>query len=197
MPYWNSSLDASAPQDSAVLSANRFGGNGTGSRQIVTNGAFANWQADYPQAHALTRRYDGGTMINPFATVDVINAIIAKSTTFDQLRGALESDPWVGPHLGIGGDMATMAASNDPLCWVHRAYIDSLWAQWQLQHGHSYGGHNPDGSLATINDALPAYGGVKVSNTMDTAKFVDATGQPTGYSYTPPKWPYLPADSKE
>jgi tyrosinase len=63
-----------------------------------------------------------------------INSILATGVTppdFTAFSLALES-PHNMVHNLVGGTMATSASPADPLFWLHHAFIDKLWADWQL-----------------------------------------------------------------
>ena len=34
-----------------------------------------------------------------------------------------------GPHVWVGGDMATFCSPSDPVFWLHHGFIDCLW-EW-------------------------------------------------------------------
>jgi hypothetical protein len=135
IPYWDAAYDGARPERSAVFSPNWAGGNGAGlSHVVVQAGAFGEWHADYPESHQLRRAWNGGTWITAWQTTEVINAIVAQETTYAAFRaGLMRFDGSV--HTGIGGDMATMAAPNDPIFYLQAANIDRIWATWQEQRG--------------------------------------------------------------
>lgn len=70
---------------------------------------------------------------------------------------------WVGGIFDINGQqvkgsMAALDTSpNDPAFFLHHAYVDRVWAQWQQEHGTSYiagdgrNGWNPPDSLFPFN----------------------------------------------
>jgi tyrosinase len=42
-------------------------------------------------------------------------------------------------HTSVGGDMDTEHSSNDPLFFLHHAFLDKLWYDWQnMGHGDEY-----------------------------------------------------------
>lgn len=51
-------------------------------------------------------------------------------TTWDSFRGSLESIHNT-VHVRIGGQMGGASSPQDPLFWLHHAFIDKLWADWQ------------------------------------------------------------------
>jgi tyrosinase len=67
-------------------------------------------------------------------------------------------------HVWVGGQMATGVSPNDPVFWLHHAFIDRLWTQWQERHPDSaYApvAATPDvvdlrGTMRPWNDVTPA-----------------------------------------
>ncbi|KOU67280.1 tyrosinase [Streptomyces sp. MMG1533] len=37
-------------------------------------------------------------------------------------------------HRWVGGHMATGASVNDPVFWIHHAFVDLVWSRWQRRH---------------------------------------------------------------
>ena len=52
-------------------------------------------------------------------------------------------------HNAVGGDMAGAASPTDPLFWLHHAFIDKTWADWQA----SSNGKNPPSPSTVIKPA--------------------------------------------
>ena len=132
LPYWDWSRDSQAPELSPIFSAEYLGGNGDPMRgNAVTDGPFRDAQFFYPQPHPLKREFNEDGRLGAFYSSEQLNQIIMSSSTYDALRRGLEVAPNGIVHVNIGGDMATMYAPNDPIFWLHRAYIDKLWDDWQ------------------------------------------------------------------
>jgi len=57
------------------------------------------------------------------------------------------------------GDMgAITTGANDPVCFLHQAFIDKTWADWQAKHNAAdYGGQHRDRNVAA-SDALAPFG---------------------------------------
>lgn len=75
-----------------------------------------------------------GASFNPgnLPTQSHINSVNANSN-FTAFQSALESPHnWV--HNAVGGTMATSASPADPLFWLHHAFVDKIWADWQKTH---------------------------------------------------------------
>jgi hypothetical protein len=53
---------------------------------------------------------------------------------YDAFWRELELDIHNPPHRWVGGVMAGIASPGDPVFFLHHAWIDMLWVQWQRQH---------------------------------------------------------------
>jgi hypothetical protein len=123
----------------------------------VTNGRFSQWQPAYPSPHCLRRTWDNGNTISAYYSPQALQSIIRSSTTFDQYRQRIESVPHGQVHVSIGQDMVTMYSPNDPVFFLHHAFIDKLWADWQASgqgRDQAYNGRNPNGSNVRTSDIL-------------------------------------------
>ncbi|MCM2424236.1 tyrosinase family protein [Streptomyces sp. RKAG293] len=170
LPYWDWSRDSQAPERSVIFSSAYFGGNGAGSNRCVTSGAFAGWQVRIPNQRCLQRQFNGGSTIGSWYSPGMIeNLLNTNRTSYDQFRRAIEGSPHASVHVNIGGDMSQMYSTNDPLDWVHHAFIDLLWAEWQARNpslANTY-----QGSTSTLLRPF----GVTVASTLDTRSL--------GYTY--------------
>ncbi|MCX4547162.1 tyrosinase family protein [Streptomyces sp. NBC_01565] len=172
LPYWDWSRDSQAPHNSSVLSPSYFGGTGRKADGVVVGGSFANWPCTV--GHRGPLRRSGEPTIEPFYNRPLLNNVVQTSRTYTELRERLEGSPNGLVHVNIGGDMGTMHSPNDPLFWVHRAFIDLLWAQWQQRsprNADDYGGEGAD-----RDDVLPGLG-MTVKDALHTAGL--------GYTYKP------------
>lgn len=171
VPYWNWSYDSQAPERSPVFSYNFMGGNGRAGG-CVTDGKFSGWRVSYPTPHCLQRRFDAGNRINSFYSSDVITRIMAQSTDYAALRKAIEFAPSGSVHVGIGGDMALMQAPNDPIFWLHIAYLDKIWWRWQQispRNAISVNGPLSSGRPITTKTVIPGLkSSYTVGNVLDT-----------------------------
>ncbi|KAI0220986.1 hypothetical protein L0F63_004345 [Massospora cicadina] len=180
LPYWDWSIDSQAPELSPILTNTYFGGNGRSSDSCVVQGNFARWNVPIPNPHCLRRRYNRGDRISAFYSPESLEAIISQATTYDQLCTSIEGGPHGAVHTGIGGstgDFSQMYSSNDPLFYVHHAFIDLLWNEWQMRNpslANTYNG----GSASTSNIMRPF--NVPVSQVLNT--------KAAGYCYTYPRY---------
>jgi hypothetical protein len=120
LPYWDWSRDAQAPENSPVLSSSYFGGPGRKPDGAVVDGAFANWRCTVPNPHALRRTTDAH--IPAFYGPEIIEDMVARATSYDQLRRNLEAPqppgllperqgPGGARHAHIRSDARVAAAS--------------------------------------------------------------------------------------
>lgn len=140
LPYWNFSIDAPAPEQSVVLSSAFVGGNGRGVDSLVEDGPFAGWSVGYPDSpgiapvrHILSRQFDQRDRISGFHSPQAISSILLHSQTIADLSTQLQ--PVVAKvFAGVGGDINTDFAPNDPLFWLVACYIDKLLGDWLQMH---------------------------------------------------------------
>jgi Common central domain of tyrosinase len=81
---------------------------------------------------ALLRRWSvkRGTWTPDFLpTRGIVNAVL-REDGYRAFQSDLEAIHG-GAHNAVGGDMAKARSPNDPLFWLHHAYIDRLFARWQ------------------------------------------------------------------
>ena len=68
------------------------------------------------------------------ATAAQLNALLA-GAAFPAFQSTLEASPFHNLLHGlVGGTMRTSASPADPLFWLHHAFIDKIWADWQMLH---------------------------------------------------------------
>ncbi|MFF3345100.1 tyrosinase family protein [Streptomyces sp. NPDC002779] len=157
LPYWDWTKDRSAA--SAPWTADLLGGTGRRSDRQVMTGPFAyaegNWtlRENVTDGKFLTR--DLGRVRDPIALPTksdlewaladpVYDAPPWDSTVRKGFRNKLEG--WGqgrGPvawrnhnrvHRWVGGDMVGGASVNDPVFWLHHAFVDLCWTRWQRRH---------------------------------------------------------------
>ncbi|KAK9766486.1 hypothetical protein K7432_004400 [Basidiobolus ranarum] len=158
IPFWDWSLDSQAPEQSPVF--NWFGGNGEGPDSCVLTGPFANWPVAIPEKRCLRRDFDRNTLLSPFMPPEVLNYFIENAQDYRQLHEYIEDVPHNRIHIGIGGekgDMDMASSANDPIFWIHHAFVDKIWADWQAANdtrSRSYLGLNSDNTRASLEDDL-------------------------------------------
>ncbi|MGC5037580.1 MULTISPECIES: tyrosinase family protein [unclassified Streptomyces] len=157
VPYWDWTRDRSAT--STPWTADLLGGNGRRSDRQVMTGPFAyaegNWtlKEGVTDEEFLTR--DLGRARDPiqlptkseleWALKDPLyDASPWDSTVRKGFRNKLEgwgtgrgSASWHNHnrvHRWVGGAMVGGASVNDPVFWMHHAFIDLVWSRWQRRH---------------------------------------------------------------
>ncbi|CAL9455971.1 Tyrosinase [Streptomyces sp. enrichment culture] len=169
VPYWDWTRDRSPT--SMPWTADLLGGNGRRSDRQVTTGPFAyaegNWtlKEGVTDEEFLTR--DLGRARDPiqlptrseleWALKDPLyDASPWDSTAGKGFRNKLEgwgtgrgSASWHNHnrvHRWVGGAMVGGASVNDPVFWMHHAFIDLVWSRWQKRHReHRYLPAKPPG----------------------------------------------------
>ncbi|WP_328312203.1 tyrosinase family protein [Streptomyces sp. NBC_00442] len=189
VPYWDWTRDNSPA--SSVWADDFMGGNGRrGDLQVMT-GPFAyahgNWEVtvNVTEERFLTR--DMGRPRDPIklpTAADVSRALADpvydvspwNSTSGSGFRNKIEG--WTTApgnarfrthnqvHRWISGLMLGGAAVNDPVFWLHHAYVDSLWSRWQAAHTGSKQylpdvppplGDPQHGRVAALADPMPPW----------------------------------------
>ncbi len=71
---------------------------------------------------------------NSLASVSDLNALLAQPV-FATFQGTLEAAPFHNRLHGlVGGTMGLSSSPADPIFWLHHAFIDKIWADWQALH---------------------------------------------------------------
>ncbi|WP_369246685.1 tyrosinase family protein [Streptomyces sp. R41] len=169
VPYWDWTRDRTTT--SAPWTEDLLGGNGRRSDHQVITGPFAYAQGHWTIREGITNREfltrDLGRARAPIAlpTRTELESALADpvydtspwdSTCTNGLRNKLEGwrtgrdrVAWRNHnrvHRWVGGVMLGAASVNDPVFWVHHAFIDLQWTRWQRQHqGARYLPANPPG----------------------------------------------------
>ncbi|ORX91456.1 Di-copper centre-containing protein [Basidiobolus meristosporus CBS 931.73] len=161
LPYWDWTIEAGSPENSEIW--RWFGGNGNGvGDSCLTEGPFGGWEARFPRRHCLSRRWDGGRTIPSFWSRQSVNNIIRRSRNYNELREYIEPGPHATVHFGVGGDFRVMSSPNDPLFWMHHAFVDKIWADWQDANptvANDYSGVNHmNGGAVALSDTLEPFG---------------------------------------
>ncbi|MDX3454747.1 tyrosinase family protein [Streptomyces sp. ME02-8801-2C] len=158
VPYWDWTRDrttAGVPWREDLL-----GGTGRSSDQRVMTGPFAYDHGDWTIRESITDgeflTRDLGHAREPLAlpTRRDLDAALAdpvydvspwNSTSAKGFRNKLEgwgkgqgAGSWRNHnrvHRWVGGHMVGSASANDPVFWLHHAFVDLCWSRWQRRHG--------------------------------------------------------------
>ncbi|MFI5617086.1 tyrosinase family protein [Streptomyces sp. NPDC051567] len=158
VPYWDWTTDTSPV--SSLWADDFLGGTGRdGDRQVMT-GPFAHERGGWNvtvgvrEARFLTRNLgrpqDPVSLPTPaelrWALGDPVYDVSPWDSTVGGFRNKLEG--WAAPrsehwrnhnkvHQWIGGHMTGGTAPNDPVFWLHHAFVDLIWDRWQQKHPDS------------------------------------------------------------
>ncbi|KAL3895473.1 MAG: hypothetical protein SGCHY_004683 [Lobulomycetales sp.] len=83
--------------------------------------------------------------------------LILDEDDYDTFRNLFEGSYHANVHNFVSGDMLTMISPNDPAFFLHHAFVDKIWAEWQLRHPDSaedYSGVNHRGRSSNLNNGL-------------------------------------------
>ena len=86
---------------------------------------------------------------NSLASAAQLNTLLA-GNNFNTFQNTLEASPFHNRLHGlVGGTMVTSASPADPVFWLHHAFIDKIWADWQALHP----GVNPSNPTTVLQPA--------------------------------------------
>ncbi|MET9479491.1 tyrosinase family protein [Streptomyces sp. NPDC006638] len=199
IPYWDWTTDNTPA--AALWRDDFLGGTGRGRDQQVMTGPFAysagNWtiKGGVTDDRFLTR--DLGRPSAPIALPSkaelaaamnekVYDAAPWDSTVTSGFRNRLEGwtsggrERWRNHnrvHRWIGGAMLGAASPNDPVFWLHHAFVDLLWDRWQQKHPKATylpkkklpSGDPQRGRAISLEEPLPPWN-VKPSTLLDHRK---------------------------
>ena len=131
LPYWDWSLDSQRPHQSILWTEDYFGASDpTGSGRII-NGPFVDMTISIPESHVLSR---DATMAFTAHHPSILASMLDPSAPFSKMSSDIEFSPHSTIHASIAGrngDFKTMYSPNDPVFWLHHAFVDKLWFYWQ------------------------------------------------------------------
>lgn len=148
LPYWDWTADRTSR--SSLWAPDFLGGTGRARDGQVLDGAFARsgnrWTITVRVDGRDYLRRDLGAGGRQLPTRAEVDSVLAMETydmapwnsSSDGFRNHLEG--WRGVnlhnrvHVWVGGQMGTGVSPNDPVFWMHHAFIDKLWADWQARH---------------------------------------------------------------
>lgn len=138
LPYWDSVTDRQIPQ------------------ALNDPALLTRW--------SVTRSWDPSQLADP----SDLAAVKTYSGTFMGFQTLIEGSVHAGTHNAVGGDMAGAASPTDPLFFLHHAFIDKTWADWQASpHGKNPPSPNHVLKPAEMQAGVPF--GVKISSLLKIA----------------------------
>ncbi|MFF1510915.1 tyrosinase family protein [Streptomyces sp. NPDC058326] len=182
LPYWDWTVDRTSR--SSLWAPDFLGGTGRARDGQVTDGPFARSANRW----AITVRVDGrdylrrdlgagGRQLPTRAEVDSVLAMETYDTapwnsSSDGFRNHLEG--WRGVnlhnrvHVWVGGQMGTGVSPNDPVFWLHHAFVDKLWADWQARHpGSTYLPAAGTANVVDLGDTMRPWNDVTPADMLD------------------------------
>ncbi|MFF5449501.1 tyrosinase family protein [Streptomyces sp. NPDC012888] len=197
LPYWDWTADRT-PR-SSLWAADFLGGTGRARDGQVTDGPFAysggKWEmrVQVDGRPYLRRALGAGTAQLPTrAEVETVLAMAEYdsspwNSSSAGFRNHLEG--WRGAnlhnrvHVWVGGQMATGVSPNDPVFWMHHAYVDKLWAEWQARHpGSPYLPAGGTPNVVDLNDTMRPWNDVTPADMLDHRKFYTFDTEPASAS---------------
>jgi hypothetical protein len=175
MPFIDWTTYSSNPHQHPVLQNKMYGGNGNKNNNwCLDSGTFANTNVTNPSRKCLQRKYDknGNTELSSFSSKEVVQSTIDGNNKYSNFRSSIQGNIHNLPHNYIGGgkfDMATLFSPNDPLFYLHHAFIDNMWFQWQSKKESRFDEYNSIGGTVSKNDKLVALDGI-VGDVLDPRK---------------------------
>jgi tyrosinase len=152
IPYWDWTYDAAQPAKSIIFRPDWFGGSSPG--RCVPNGPFANWMLNFPNRHCLRRNINLDTFRETFVSAENIAVLLRQSQTFAEFSQTVNLGFHGSVHVAVGGDMADYFSPADPIFFMHHAFIDKLWFDWQnLGNADKYG-FDPNTVLRPFNELV-------------------------------------------
>ena len=173
--YWDWSLDSREPfstgEDNVWNSVTGFGGDGVDDQTCVLDGPFRKgaWSRVRPDnAHrgpdCLTRSFSG----NPPEEIDVMRVL--NMDDFTEFELALRVELHDNVHCQIHGTMCSPEAASAPEFFLHHAFIDKIWDDWQ-----SKSSVHKDAYFPTVREDMP-------QTNLRPAELIDLSNQPGGVS---------------
>ncbi|OJJ45991.1 hypothetical protein ASPZODRAFT_67720 [Penicilliopsis zonata CBS 506.65] len=137
LPWWNEEYDANTGEafGSSMWDSDAFGGNGVGADNCVIDGAFANYTEHIGPENEDTTYCMDRDWNNDLAVASAVSNMVNICAEFDnysQWYFCVAEINHKGVHTAVGGIMADIKSSpGDPVFFLHHAYIDRMWWNWQ------------------------------------------------------------------
>jgi hypothetical protein len=154
LPFWDWSIDSSDPLHSKIFTNDFFGSNDENKNIKDSEFSKSKFKTAYGK-YILTRDYNLDDKVIFYHPSLLIGDM--KENLFSKWSQNLEYGAHSIVHSVIGGkrgDMSKWTAPNDPIFWLHHAFIDKLWWEYQYKTGnHKYDG-DAYGKVVSENDEL-------------------------------------------
>lgn len=168
--YWDWSVDTenafSAVSDNVWDSKTGFGGGGRDPHKCVLDGPFRKgvWKRvrrDGATGIDCLKRDFAGSPPDEMHVMDILN-----KDDFDQFESPLRVVLHGVVHCKIGETMCSPEAASAPEFFLHHAFIDKIWDDWQKK---SWG--NKNAYFPWVNESMP-------KTQLRPAKLIDLSNQP-------------------
>jgi len=164
LPYWQWTEHFDDPALDPIFGKDLFGGAAVG--KCIPDGPFADLRANVPDDHCVRREFNASEKLGMDDIVFDEAGVLAQflDLEYADFEGALEvSAAFV--NLGVGGvlgssigDMGVARTSaNDPISFVHQAFVDKVWADWQGKNGATGYGGDQNGRKVAASDSLAPF----------------------------------------
>lgn len=142
IPYWNSNIHGEMSNGDAIASANST---------IFTPDFLGPFDADW----SLNRTVGMSGTLPTNANIDFA---FAKTDFFDFSNEIERKRAHSGAHIWVGGVMPTSASARDPVFYIHHAYIDKLWNDWQVDPNNQSAYHPARTDMLRYDGTYTFYG---------------------------------------
>ncbi|MFF4369315.1 tyrosinase family protein [Streptomyces sp. NPDC001594] len=186
LPYWDWTADRTPA--SSLWGPDFLGGTGRARDGQVTDGPFSFAGGRFP----INVRVDGrgylrrtlGAEVAALPTRAEVDSVLAMpvydtapwNSASNGFRNHMEG--WRGVnlhnrvHVWVGGQMTSGASPNDPVFWLHHAFIDKLWAEWQALHpGSPYLPTAGTANVVDLHDTMRPWNDVTPADMLDHRRF--------------------------
>jgi tyrosinase len=184
LPYWDWTVDASP--GSPVWGADFLGGDGRPGDRQVTTGRFAYATGNWP----LTVRVDDRPYLVRSMGVETATLPTAAQLSAVLSATSYDASPWSASspggmrtgleglhnqvHVWVGGHMLQTVSPDDPVFFLHHAFIDKCWADWYALRAAGTSRYLPLSGTANVVDAnelLPPWNDMRPADLVDHTKF--------------------------
>ncbi|MEU3313822.1 tyrosinase family protein [Streptomyces sp. NPDC048387] len=198
LPYWDWTADRTP--NSSLWASDFMGGTRRARDGQVLDGPFAyqggKWALTVGVDRRTYLRRGLGSGTPPLPTRAEVDSVVAMpvydsapwNSASNGFRNHLEG--WRGVnlhnrvHVWVGGQMTSAASPNDPVFWLHHAFIDKLWAEWQAKNPKS--GYLPATRTANVVDlrsVLSPWNNVTPADLLDHHRFYTFDTENGGQRY--------------
>jgi tyrosinase len=130
IPWWDETTDAGKFSTASIFASNTFGSAPAGDSKCITGGAFASRQ--FPGVGCIRRG------VNNTHSQEITQAYINlcnNAAEFHDFASCNEGGVHNIGHEAMGGTMQDLTISPlDPLFFLHHAFVDRIWWQWQSKN---------------------------------------------------------------